>query len=465
MSPWTINKSIRTPLLLLCTAELLILYSAVYVAALVLYGNIADCELDLGNLVFRAFALALIMLASLVSMGLYHFHKRARFAEVLVRVVVGLVFGSLALAVVFYAIPAISVSHMFNLVSVLYALCGIAALRYFFLRNVDENRFRYRTFIYGAGERARAIADLRRKADRRGFEIVGSVPAPGDNIDMSITGLISNDSPVDRLVDKLGADEIVIAMDDRRGNLPIRELLNSKLSGVNVIDLVEFLERETGKIRIDLVNPGWLIFSSGFRSSRMRTFSKRAVDLIVCVLVFLLAWPLMIMIAVAIKIEDGLAAPVLYRQNRVGHRGNTFDLLKFRSMREDAEADGNAVWAKEHDERKTRVGNVLRKFRLDELPQILNVLRGQMSLVGPRPERPEFVAQLSASIPYYAERHTLKPGITGWAQLRYLYGASEKDAIEKLQFDLYYVKNHTFVFDFMILLQTVEVILWGQGAR
>jgi sugar transferase (PEP-CTERM system associated) len=254
-------------------------------------------------------------------------------------------------------------------------------------------------------------------------------------------------------------------MDDRRGNFPVRDLLDCKLRGFHVIELIEFLERETGKIAVDLVNPAWLIFSSGFRNSRSRRFSERTLDLVVSGLLALLTWPVMLAVMIAIKIEDGWRAPVLYRQTRIGFMGKPFEVLKFRSMCEDAEADGKAVWAQANDSRITRVGRTLRSSRLDELPQVFNVVGGQMSLVGPRPERPEFVTHLSDTIPYYAERHTVKPGVTGWAQLRYAYGSSDDDALEKLQYDLYYVKNHNILLDIMVLLQTVEVILWGKGAR
>ena len=192
---------------------------------------------------------------------------------------------------------------------------------------------------------------------------------------------------------------------------------------------------------------------------------KRVMDIVVSALALLVCWPILILLAVAIKLEDGLRSPVLYRQIRVGHNGIPFAVLKFRSMVVDAEADGKAVWATKNDNRVTKVGRIIRTLRLDELPQIFNVLRGQMSIVGPRPERPEFVDRLSETIPYYAERHTVKPGVTGWAQLRYSYGASEEDAAEKLQYDLYYVKNHTLLLDLVIILQTAEVVLWGKGAR
>ncbi len=252
-------------------------------------------------------------------------------------------------------------------------------------------------------------------------------------------------------------------MDDRRRAFPVQELLECRLSGIDVIDLVSFLERETGRVRLDVLNPSWMIFADGFRRDPLRLFSERAFDLIASIGLLLVIWPVMLIAALAIKIEDGFSAPVFYRQARVGLEGRVFQVLKFRSMSTDAELDGLARWADKDDERITRVGAVLRKMRIDEVPQIINVLTGDMSFVGPRPERPEFVAALNEKIPYYRERHCVKPGITGWAQLCYPYGSSEHDALEKLQYDLYYVKNHSLIFDVAILLQTAEVVFWGRG--
>jgi sugar transferase (PEP-CTERM system associated) len=252
-------------------------------------------------------------------------------------------------------------------------------------------------------------------------------------------------------------------MDDRRRGFPIRELLDCKSLGIDVVDILAFLERESGKVKVDLMEPSWIIFSEGFtrRGSRMAAF--RLFDLGVSVTLLALSWPVMLLAALAILIEDG--RPVLYRQTRVGMLGRNFELLKFRSMRKDAEIDGSARWAQLDDHRITKVGLWIRKLRIDELPQILNVIRGDMRFIGPRPERPDFVRELSEKIPYYHERHCVKPGLTGWAQLSYPYGSSERDALEKLQFDLYYVKNQSLIFDLMILLQTVEVVIWGKGAR
>ncbi|MEO1421341.1 MAG: TIGR03013 family XrtA/PEP-CTERM system glycosyltransferase, partial [Pseudomonadota bacterium] len=257
-------------------------------------------------------------------------------------------------------------------------------------------------------------------------------------------------------------DEIVIAQDDRRGKLPIRELLECRRESIDITDVMNFLERETGKLNLNLVSPSWLIFENGFRRQLPRRIAQRVFDVLSSSAVLLLASPIMLVTAILIYLEDG--RPIFYRQERVGKGNIRFNVLKFRSMRTDAEAEGKAVWAKQDDDRVTKVGRVIRKLRIDELPQLINVLAGHMSVVGPRPERPEFVEKLSEQIPYYLERHRIKPGITGWEHLD-THGSSEKDAFEKLQYDLYYVKNRTLVFDFMILLQTAEVVLWQKGAR
>lgn len=459
---------VRTPLLVLGIVETSILFSSVYFAAALYYGDISKAEAVLGPLWPRGLVVAAVILASLVSMGLYQFHQRIYFREAAARVVVAVVIGMLALAVIFYILPEIMLPRELALHAVGYGLVLLLALRLYFVRTVDENIFRRRILIFGAGDRARRIAELRRRADRRGFVTVGQIAAPGDHDGSraDTRDLIEMDGrSIAQIARDCQAEEIVVAMDDRRGNLPVRELLDCRLRGIEVIDVLEFLERETGKIYVDLVNPGWLVFAPGFRISRLRRFSKRAVDLLVSASLLLVTWPVMLLVVAAIKIEDGLTQPVLYRQLRVGRNNRTFNVLKFRSMVVDAESDGQAIWAAKNDTRITRVGAILRKCRLDELPQILNVFRGQMSLVGPRPERPEFVESLKVSIPYYSERHTSTPGVTGWAQLRYAYGANEEDAIEKLQYDLYYVKNQNLLLDLVIILQTVEVVLWGKGAR
>ncbi len=445
--------------------EFVVLYTSVYFAGIIVLGSIEECNRILGPVMPKAALVSVVVLISMVAMGLYQFHQRLYFSEAVVRILVGLAFACLALAILFYAYPPLMISREIASVAIGYALVLLLISRFYFVRTVDEHIFRRATLVYGAGERAASISSIRRRADRRGFKVVARVAAMGDTVSEEQGVLFTNGKSIADIAVQKGADEIVVAMDDRRGNLPVRELLDARLKGIDVIDLLEFLERETGKIRVDLVSPGWLIFSPGFRRSRIRRFAKRALDFLVSGALLLVAWPIMLLVALAIKIEDGISAPVFYRQWRVGQGNVAFNVLKFRSMREDAEKDGKAVWATKDDDRITRVGNFLRNSRLDELPQVFNVLRGQMSIVGPRPERPEFVEELQENIPYYSERHVVKPGVTGWAQLKYSYGASEEDAIEKLQYDLYYIKNQTILLDILIILQTVEVVLWGKGAR
>ena len=241
----------------------------------------------------------------------------------------------------------------------------------------------------------------------------------------------------------------------------MHEILDCKMSGVDVVDLLSFFEREMGKIKLDVLDPSWMFLSDGFRGGSVRAYLKRLFDILLALALLPLLLPLMLLVAIAVFVEGGFRGPILYRQVRVGENGRPFRMVKFRSMKTDAEKDG-AQWASRNDARVTRVGGVIRKVRLDELPQIFNVLRGSMSFVGPRPERPEFVEQLAENIPYYNERHRVKPGLTGWAQICYQYGSSEEDAFEKLQYDLYYVKNYSLLLDLMILVQTLEVVLMGK---
>jgi sugar transferase (PEP-CTERM system associated) len=256
---------------------------------------------------------------------------------------------------------------------------------------------------------------------------------------------------------------VVGVRERRNGGLPADQLLECKLAGIEIVDLSSFFERETGQIQLESLNASWMIFSDGFRRGSIKDITKRMFDIAASSVLLLLTLPVMFITTMLIWLESG--SPILYRQERVGEYGRSFPVLKFRSMRVDAESDGVPQWAKKQDDRVTRVGRVIRKMRIDELPQVFNVLRGDMSFVGPRPERPYFVNELTSQIPYYPSRHTVKPGITGWAQIRYPYGATTEDAIQKLQYDLYYVKNHTLFLDLVILLQTAQVILFGKGAR
>src|SRR6185503_4414143 len=366
----------------------------------------------------------------------------------------GLALAAVALALIYYIVPAFAIWRGWLLLSLVITLLLLGAARVGFARVVDQDAFRRRVVVYGAGSRAAKLLQLRRRSDQRGFQIIAFLPVPNETQVIQDDRVDHTPGDVGALARKHDAEEIVLAMDDRRQGFPIKELLDCTFSGMDVVDVLTFLERESGKINVDLLNPSWLIFAEGFTRRSSRVVSSRTFDLAVSVVLLLLSWPLMLLVAVGILIDDG--RPVLYRQTRVGMLGASFELLKFRSMRKDAEQAG-AVWAQKNDGRVTRVGGIIRKLRLDELPQLFNVIKGDMRFIGPRPERPEFASELAQKIPYYHERHCVKPGLTGWAQLCYPYGSSEKDALEKLQFDLYYVKNQSLIFDVMILLQTVEV--------
>ena len=337
--------------------------------------------------------------------------------------------------------------------------------RFLFLRFVDRKELRRRALVLGAGYNANIIHEFESRAFNLNFQVIGFVQMGTEPCRVSPARVRELNRPLNEFAAENEVDEIVVAPDDRRGGLAVDEILDCKMSGLDVVDLLSFFEREAGLIRVDCLHPSWLVFSDGFRHSGFQQLGKRVFDISASLALLAVAWPLMAGAALAILIESGWSAPVYYRQLRVGKDWRLIKVIKFRSMRTDAEQDGRPRWATKNDERVTRVGRFIRTTRIDELPQLFNVLRGEMSFVGPRPERPEFVEKFAETIPYYSERHRVKPGITGWAQLCYPYGSGYQDAIEKLQYDLYYVKNYSLFLDFLIMLQTVEVVLWGKGAR
>ena len=417
-----------------------------------------------GRMASFAALFAVLGLAAVWALGLFSVRQRAGFTGKSLRTLG----GALIAGLLGYLLSRItSVGEIDGRIITLITLAGgfLGSLVVLFVgRLISEEVFRRRILVYGAGVRALSLMSLRRRTDQAGFRLLGFVQLQDEDVEVPANRLVAVSGSLLEAVRALEIDEIVVAMDDRRRNFPIAELLQCRLGGVEIIDLVSFLERETGKVHLDVLNPSWLIFGEGFRRDAFRRFEERVFDVLTSSLLLVVTSPVLLLTALAIWLESGLRGPILYRQVRVGYAGRPFQVIKFRSMQVDAEKNG-AVWATAGDVRVTRIGNVIRKLRIDELPQIINVLKGDMSFVGPRPERPEFVAQLAESIPYYSERHWVKPGITGWAQLCYPYGASERDAVEKLQYDLYYVKNHSLLFDIMVLVQTVEVVLLGKGAR
>ncbi len=412
----------------------------------------------------RALLVAVFITTAMAAFGLYQAYLRHNRLDFALRLLLSFIFGGLGLVALYYILPLTYIGRGVLSMSLVLGFVCVVALRLVAARMFRTDLFKRRVLVLGAGKNADLInSRMRRHTDRQSFIVVGFVPLPGQPVLVDETLLVPPEGSLAETARRLQIYEIVVAPDERRGGLPMEDMLTCTQRGVVMTDLSTFFEREAGMVKLNIVDPSWLVFSGGFDTSVPRRLGKRCFDIVAAVLLLLVAWPAMLLVALCIRLETG--APIFYRQTRVGESGQPFELVKFRSMRVDAEKDGVARWASKDDDRSTRVGRFIRKTRLDELPQLINVLRGEMSFVGPRPERPQFVDQLTQEIRYYPVRHCVKPGLTGWAQLRYPYGASVRDAEEKLKFDLFYVKNHGFVFDLMILLQTVEVVLFGRGAR
>jgi len=412
-----------------------------------------------------------LVVVSALSVGLYETKLRETFRGIIRRI-----FVSVALAYfVMEVLRNTFISHLEIHQYFLPFFAGLTILvivifRYFVNRLGILGLGQTKIIVIGAGERASIIEKrMRREVDRVGFELLGFIPIPGDNREEGIQNEklihVKIDENFRNFIADNDIDEVVIACDQRRGTLPVEILFDCRLRGIQVTDLLDFMERETGQIVVNLMYPSWVIYSNGFNSQNyLRDALDYGVNCILATLVLLIAWPFMLLTAIIIFFEDvrNAKASIFYKQERVGLNGKLFNIIKFRSMRPDAEKDG-AKWATTNDSRVTKIGLFIRKYRIDELPQLLNIFRGEMSFIGPRPERPQFVEQLIREIPYYNQRHNVKPGLAGWAQLNYPYGASVEDSMEKLKFDLYYVKHQSLMLDILILIRTVEVVLFGKG--
>lgn len=420
----------------------------------------------LGPLVPKAFLFSVVMLSSMIAMGGYKRGANQSFVDMVVRVASALVLGMLPLVFTYYFAPQFFLGRGALGLAIIISFILLICVRFAFDRFIDHAAFNSRVLVLGTGARANLIRSAMNEGELRGLEVVGFVQlnTEGNQSVRNEMEIQTQGKSLVDLVNEQAIDQIVLAADDRRKSLPVKDILDCKMSGVAVVDLPTFFERETGKVRLDILQPSWLFLSDGFRLSVLRRISKRVFDFGGALLVLPLMMPVMAVVAVAIYLESGGRGPVFYRQTRVGEKGKLFQIIKFRSMRVDAESNGPR-WASADDNRITRVGSLIRRTRLDELPQIFNIIKGEMSFVGPRPERPEFTRELREKIPYYSERHRVKPGLTGWAQIRYPYGASEEDAVQKLQYDLYYVKNYSIFIDLMIILQTAEVVLLRKGAH
>jgi sugar transferase (PEP-CTERM system associated) len=405
---------------------------------------------------------AVLVQTAMIAVGVYGSDALRSMRYAGARLLVAISLGIIALSVVYFLLPGRTLWRSNLFYAMFIAISLLIGIRLMLGGLLGTSAFRRRVLVLGAGARADRLRRLGERPEA-GFAIVGyigmSAQAP------MISEAIHRDAIANltRYVENLGVSEVVLALEERRNALPLKDLLRIKTTGVHVNEFSTFLERETGRVDLDTVNPSWLIFSDGFSSGRMVSSAiKRLFDIAASLLLLVITAPLIVVFAVLVKLDS--KGPAFFRQVRVGLYGQSFSLIKLRSMGVDAEAAG-AQWAAKQDPRVTRIGRIIRKLRIDELPQAWTVLKGEMSFVGPRPERPEFVDDLEEKLPFYAERHMVKPGITGWAQINYPYGASIEDSRHKLEFDLYYAKNYTPFLDLLILLQTLRVVLWNEGAR
>ena len=464
------NKQKKSSNALMLVEAFIIGYAA-YVANVVVASTTSTPQLDSFTLISSVSVLTFLVLVFSLSVGLYETKLRETFRGIIRRIFVSLALSYFVveLLVLIFFPEALHHPYYFPVAAGSIVL-SLVVFRYFISKLGLLGLGGTRTIVIGAGERAAIIEKrMRRDADRLGFELLGFIPIPGDNREEGIQNekllYVKIDENFRNFIADNETDEVVIATDQRRGTLPVEILFDCRLGGVYVTDLLDFMERETGQIVVNLMYPSWVIYSNGFHSQNyLRVALDYTMNCLMATAVLLLAWPFMMLAAIIIFIEDIKTkdASIFYKQERVGLNGRLFNIIKFRSMRHDAEKDG-AKWATANDARVTKIGSFIRKFRIDELPQIWNVFRGEMSFIGPRPERSQFVDQLNREIPYYDQRHNVKPGLTGWAQLNYPYGASVEDSMEKLKFDLYYVKHQSFMLDMLILIRTVEVILFGKG--
>ena len=442
--------------LILLVGDIAIVVGAFNVATL------AGAWLATGPIGYRLLTVTLLVTFVLHLGDLYNVRSPMGRREMVAKLLTCQAVAGLLIAAVGFVVPDLRLGRFAFFVITASSTLGLMGWRLAWLGQWSHRRMRIRVLVLGAGAIGKVIGELE-ESGLRPFTIIGFLddnPAAPDTIPAghSLLGKIKDLSAI---VDERRPDLVVVAQVNRRGSFPAKGLLDCRLRGIMVEDWPTFYEKETGKILVTDLRPSWLIFSEGFVKTPRTEIIKRLVDLTLCVVGLALALPLMAVVAVAIKLDS--RGPILFRQTRLGRNGNVFVLNKFRSMREDAEKDTGPVWAEQEDPRVTRVGRLLRRARLDEIPQLFNVLVGDMSFIGPRPERPEFVYQLQQHIPFYMERLSAKPGITGWAQVQYRYGASVADALEKLQYDLYYIKNLSLFLDLLILLNTIQVVLFARG--
>jgi sugar transferase (PEP-CTERM system associated) len=458
---------IPASLVILILAEAIVLYFSVYAGIELRFyndlnrvGSIALLE----PITYKALIYSLLMLVSMTAMGLHTRNVVDDFSGMMIRIFLSFGVGFLIISLVYYIYPQFFLGR--GVVAFTFAISFIGIL---FTRTLHQNIdnhsiFKRKLLVIGAGTIGTLLEDRIASANKQGYEIVGFVDIDGNETKVSDEHILQIESTLYDLCLDHEIDEIVLAMDDRRKGFPLSSLLECKMKGIVVLDAIDSLERITGHIELEALHPSTVIFSDGFTNAVSISYAKRLFDIVVSLLILIVASPIMIVTAFLIWLSSFGRDPVFYRQVRLGLCDAPFNVLKFRSMTTDAEKNG-AQFTQKNDARVTRIGAFIRKTRIDELPQIINVLKGDMSFIGPRPERPQFVLGFEKTIPHYSLRHTVKPGITGWAQICYPYGETEEDTRKKLQYDLYYIKNYSLFLDMTIMFQTVQVVLFGKGAR
>ena len=447
----------------LAAIEALLLAVAVYAGKFLRF---ADTDRFVDELFRHAPDAAIFVIVFMLTMhavGVYRHESLADTRVMFLRLCASFLIGFIVIGAVQYTIPSIELWRSALGIAILLSLTEIVCFRIMARRVVTSHVLKRRVLVLGAGGRAARIEALELKRQSPNFVGVGFIQMNSEAIRVAPGRVLGQAQDLVRVAEKLDVDDIVVAVEDRRKEMPVNDLLHLKLSGMDIAEFSTFWEKETGRVDLDTVHPSWMIFSDGFGGTAATRLLKRGFDLAVSLAFLMLTLPVLAATALLIKLDT--RGPIFYRQERVGQHGRPFMLLKFRSMVTDAERDGVPQWAGSGDARVTRVGRVIRQTRIDEIPQVFNVLLGDMSFIGPRPERPFFVQELAAKIPYYAERHRVKPGITGWAQINFPYGASVEDAKQKLEYDLYYIKNHSIFLDCIILLQTARVVLFPEGVR
>ena len=443
-------------------ADIILALISLLIGAFLCFGAVDEVP----NLAYYGLIKVLPFVSIVIACGffceVYSKEHRSQGTELAARIAVELMAALLMLSLFYYIVPLAMIGRGY-----LSLTLGVYGIQQFVLRRglLEFGRlpgFAQRVLILGVGPLAETMEQAM-GLSRDNYVLAGFVQPENDVMTVPADLVVGRVEDIRELATRHRATELVVSLSERRGVLPVRELLKCKLSGINVLDAPCFYEKMAGKLLVEDIQPSWFIYSNGFRNTPFRRFFKRILDVACSLFGILVALPLFPLVALAVKLDS--PGPALFKQKRVGERGREFFILKYRTMCQDAEKKTGAVWATENDPRITRIGGFLRKTRLDEIPQLFNVLRGDMSFVGPRPERQEFVSKLSETIPYYNKRHFIKPGVTGWAQICYPYGASEEDALEKLRYDLYYIKNYSILLDLSIILETVKTVIYGRGGR